>query len=62
MDRFELARHFTYIAHKDELFKMTDPIELKQAAIELLTINYRMRKCLDVLVKDEIPESFIPKI
>jgi len=61
MDRFELAKEFQYIKTKDTIHSLTDPHDLKEMALLLLELNYRLRKALAIAVKDEVPEIFLPQ-
>ena len=55
MDRYALAREFTFHRHCDEIQKAQDIEELREMAIMLLRLNRVMRESVSALIKQEIP-------
>ena len=61
MDCYQLAREFEYTKHKDNIYRMTRPDELKEVALGLLKLNYGLREYINNLLKEEVPAAYLPK-
>ena len=60
MDRYQLAREFEYTKHKDNIYRMTRPDELKEVALGLLKLNYGLREYINSILKEEVPIAHLP--